>query len=171
MITSVHNSIHLTEMVTILLRRCVCPSGRIFKIWTHTIFSPYSMHLSKGISISATAATTINRVIPHMQPSHPMESIRHVHIQLYIIYRMTPSVQLGNPTSTAAVSDDDLHALGPVCALVIPLKGLQMVPSQLGKCVHHMGAQKGTDVLWNKSAISGAVLGPVRVVAHASTAA
>ena len=92
MISSVHNSIHLTEMVTILLRRCVCPSGRIFKIWTHTIFSPYSMHLSKGISISATAATTINRVIPHMQPSHPMESIRHVHIQLYITYRMTSTV-------------------------------------------------------------------------------
>ena len=59
----------------------------------------------------------------------------------------------------------------PVCALVIPLKGLQIVPSQLGKCVHHMGAQKGTDVLWNKSAISGAVLGPVHIAAHASTAA
>ena len=43
--------------------------------------------------------------------------------------------------------------------------------SQLGEGVHHVGAQKGTDVLWNKSAISGAVLGPVRVVAHASTAA
>ena len=42
--------------------------------------------------------------------------------------------------------------------------------SQLGEGVHHVGAQKGTDVLWNKSAISGAVLGPVRVVAHASTA-
>ena len=97
---------------------------------------------------------------------------KHVHKQLYI-YNVSDdshSVQLGNVTTTA-VSDDDLHALGPVCALVIPLKGHQMVPSQLGKCVHHMGAQKGTDVLWNKSAISGAVLEPVRAVAHASTAA
>ena len=74
-------------------------------------------------------------------------------------------------TTAAAVFDDDLHALGPVCALVIPLKGLQMVPSQLGEGVHHVCAQKGVDILRNKSAISGSVLGPVRVVAHAPTAA
>ena len=47
------------------------------------------MHLSKGISTSATA---INCVISHMQPSHPMESLMHVHIQLHIMYRMTPTV-------------------------------------------------------------------------------
>ena len=47
------------------------------------------MHLSKGISTSARA---INCVISHMQPSHPMESIMHVHIQLHIMYRMTPTV-------------------------------------------------------------------------------
>ena len=46
-----------------------------------------------------------------------------------------------------------------------------MVSSQLGEGVHQVGAQKGIDILRNKSAISGSVLGPVRVVAHASTAA
>jgi len=74
-------------------------------------------------------------------------------------------------TTTAAVSGDDLHALGPVCALVIPLKGLQVVPVQLGEGIHQVGAQKGVDIRRNKSAISGSILGPVRVVTHASTAA
>ena len=94
----------------------------------------------------------------------------YVHVQLHIPDG-TDSVELENATTTAAVSEDDLHAFGPVCALVVPLKGLQMVPSQLGEGVHHVGAQKGIDILRNKSVMSGSVLGPVRVVAHASTAA
>ena len=171
MITSLHNSIHLTEMVTILLRRCVCPSGRIINIKING--NTHSSHPTECICQRATAsatttATTINCVIPHMQPYHPMESMS-TYNYIYIYTGRLP--QLGNATRTAAVSNDDLHALGPVCTLVIPLKGHQMVLSQLGKCVHHIGGQKGTDVLWNKSAISGAVLEPVRVVAHAATAA
>ena len=131
------------------------------------------MRLSKGNCISNNNNSNNNKL---RDSTHATLSPyrKHVHKQLYIYIYNVPddphSVQLGNVTTTA-VSDDDLHALGPVCALVIPLKGHQMVPSQLGKCVHHMGAQKGTDVLWNKSAISGAVLEPVRAVAHASTAA
>ena len=31
------------QKATVLIRRCVCPSGRILKKWTHTIFSPYRM--------------------------------------------------------------------------------------------------------------------------------
>ena len=172
MITSLHNSIHLTEMVTILLRRCVCPSGRIIniKINANTHSSHPTVCICQRATASATTtATTINCVIPHMQPYHPMESMSTYNY----IYRPddSHSAQPGNATRTAAVSNDDLHALGPVCTLVIPLKGHQMVLSQLGKCVHHIGGQKGTDVLWNKSAISGAVLKPVRAVAHAATAA
>ena len=64
----------------------------------------------------------------------------------------------------------DLHADGPVCAVVVPLKRRQMIAAQLGEGVYHVGTQKGIDILRNKSAISGPVLGPVRVVAHASTA-
>ena len=40
-----------------------------------------------------------------------------------------------------------------------------MIAAQLGEGVYHVGAQKGIDILRNKSAISGPVLGPVRVVA------
>ena len=169
MITSLHNSIHLTEMVTILLRRCVCPSGRIITIKING--NTHSSHPTECICQRATASatTTINCVIPHMQPYHPMESMS-TYNYIYIPDD-SHSAQPGNATRTAAVSNDDLHALGPVCTLVIPLKGHQMVLSQLGKCVHHIGGQKGTDVLWNKSAISGAVLEPVRVAAHAATAA
>ena len=65
----------------------------------------------------------------------------------------------------------DLHASGPSSALVVPLKRHQVVPAQIGEGVYHVGAQEGIDVLRNKSAFSGSVLSPVRVVAHAATAA
>ncbi len=130
------------------------------------------MHLSKGNCISNNNSN--NNKLRDSTHATLSPYGKHVHIQLYI-YIYIPddshSAQSGNATRTAAVSNDDLHALGPVCTLVIPLKGHQMVLSQLGKCVHHIGGQKGTDVLWNKSAISGAVLEPVRAVAHAATAA
>ena len=118
------------------------------------------MHLSKGISTSATA---INCVISHMQPSHPMESIMHVHIQLHIMYRMTPTVfswgtqqqwqQFLMTTYMTSLCSRHSTQRPPDCSL------------SAGQMYTPMGAQKGTDVLWNKSAISaGAVLGSVHVV-------
>ncbi len=93
MTTSLHNSIHLTEMVTILLRRCVCPSGRIIniKINANTHSSHPTVCICQRATASATTtATTINCVIPHMQPYHPMESMS-TYNYIYI-YRMTPTV-------------------------------------------------------------------------------
>ena len=105
-----------------------------------------------------------------MQPSHPMESVTTYNCIQYTGW--PPQCSAGERHNNSSSFWWRLTCpWTTVCALVIPLKGLQMVSSQLGEGVHHVGAQKGTDVLWNKSAISGAVLGPVRVVAHALTAA
>ena len=80
------------------------------------------------------------------------------------------SVQLGNATTMAAVSDDNLHDQSVLSSF--HSKASRLFPLSLANVyttwVHRKGLTfSGT----NHAAISGAVLGPVHVVAHASTAA
>ena len=97
-----------------------------------------------------------------MQPSHPLESIMHVHIQLYVTYWMTPTVfSWGTPQQQQQFLMTTYMPLDHPVLLSVHSKASRWFPLSLAKVC----AQKGTDVLRNKSAISGAVLGPVRVAA------
>ncbi len=93
MITSLHNSIHLTERETVLLRRCMCPSGRIINIKTngHTQTShPTVCICQRATALATTTATTINCVDSTHATFSPYG--KRDHIQLYTIYRMTTTV-------------------------------------------------------------------------------
>ena len=111
MITSLHNSIHLTEMVTILLRLCVCTSGRIvnnknLKMDTHNLLTLQYAFVKGHIHISNS-----NKLCDFTHATLSPYGKHHAcpHTTAYIMYRMTPTVQLGNATTMAAVSDDNLH--------------------------------------------------------------
>ena len=79
------------------------------------------------------------------------------------MHQMTPSVSWGMHQQQ---QQQFLMTYMPI-PHVIPLKRRQLVPAQLSEGVHHIGAQKEINILRNKSAISGSVLGPVHVAAHA----
>ena len=86
----------------------------------------------------------------------------------YIIYthQMTPKVLAGECTNNNNSFWWWLTCL-TVHGLVFLLKRRQLVPAQFGEGVHYVDAQKEINILRNKSAISGSVLGPVHVAAHA----
>ena len=95
MITSLHNSIHLTEMVTILLSQCVCTSGRIINIKqmdTHNIFTLQYALVKGHIHISNSSYSNKLHDFTHATLSPYGKHHACPHIQLHIMYRMTPTV-------------------------------------------------------------------------------
>ena len=92
----------------------MCAQGaNKYKKWTHTIFSPsqssQSMHLSKGNCISNNSSNNKPRDSTHATLSPYGKHHACPHTTVYNIPDDTHSVQLGNATTTAAVSDDYLH--------------------------------------------------------------
>ena len=135
-------------MVTILLRWCVCPSGRIINVKNgHTRSSHPTVCICQRATASATttATTIINCIIrPHMQPSHPLESIMHVHIQPYITYWMTPTVfSWGTPQQQQQFLMTTYMPLDHSVLLSVHSKASRWFPLSLAKayttCVHRKG--------------------------------
>ena len=112
MITSLHNSIHLTEMVTILLKRCVCTSGRIInnnkikKMDTHNLLTLQYAFVKGHIHISNSNKL---RDFTHATLSPYGKHHACPHTTAYNVPDDPHSVQLGNARTMAAVSDDNLH--------------------------------------------------------------
>ena len=66
---------------------------------------------------------------------------------------------------------DSSQSRAPVCAVVVPLKGFQVVSGELGEGVDQVSTQRRIDVLREELAAARPVLGPVGVVAHDSSTA
>ena len=112
MITSLHNSIHLTERETVLLRRCMCPSGRIINIKNmdaHNLLTLQYAFVKGHIHISNSSNNNKPRDSTHATLSPYGKHHACPHTTVYNIPDDPHSVQLGNATTTAAVSDDYLH--------------------------------------------------------------